>query len=370
MIQRATFGVVGGYGAIGNAVVSELHKSSAESILIGGRDEDKAKALASKLGNRVSARRVDVQDTGTLDELCAGCSTVINTAGPVMVLQDHVAQAAFRAGANYVDAASLMIVKDRMAPLSNAIADAGLSFVLSAGFFPGLCEISPAYAEVLARSRMNSLESVEVYYGDTSGWSANGFREVAWLMRHSGSRWRGYFRCGEWVPVSVFKASRKVDLGTDIGVRRFFMSATPELSEIGVRLNDCSFAAYACVPGPRIALAGALIAVLPLSDDFGARLLRNGFRKDHLPMGGFVVCRVLGHSQGRQSTLAAQTVYEEARAYWITGLVAATAARMISKGKAVRRGVNFLVSAVDPSEFMGELQKAGLIQTERFQYCN
>ena len=370
MIQRATFGVVWGYGAIGSAVVSELHKSSAESILIGGRDEDKAKALASKLGNRVSARRVDVQDTGTLDEFCADCSTVINTAGPVMILQDHVAQAAFRAGANYVDAASLMIVKDRMAPLSNAIADAGLSFVLSAGFFPGLCEVFPAYAEVLARSRMSSLESVEVYYGDTSSWSANGFREVAWLMRHSGSRWRGYFRCGEWVPVSVFKASRKVDLGTDIGVRRFFMSATPELSEIGVRLNDCSFAAYACVPGPRIALAGALIAVLPLSDGLGARLLRNGFRKDHLPMGGFVVCRILGHSQGRQSTLTAQTVYEEARAYWITGLVAATAARMISEAKAVRRGVNFLVSAVDPSEFIRELQKAGFIQTERFQYCN
>jgi hypothetical protein len=44
-------------------------------------------------------------------------------------------------------------------------------------------------------------------------------------------------------------------------------------------------------------------------------------------------------------------------AYWITGLVAATAARMISEGKAVRRGVNFLVSAVDPSDFMRELQK-------------
>ena len=370
MIPRATFGVIGGYGAIGSVVVSELQKSSAESILIGGRDEDRARALAFKLGDKVSARRVDVLDAGSLDEFCSGCSTVVNTAAPVMVLQDHVAQAAFRAGANYVDAASLMIVKDRIAPLGNTIADAGLSFVLSAGFFPGLCELFPAYAEVLARSRMNSLESVEVYYGDTSDWSANGFREVAWLIRHSGSRWRGYFRHGEWVPVSLFKASREVDLGTDIGVRRFFMSATPELSEIGVRLNDCTFAAYGCVPGPRIALAGALIGVLPLSDDFGARLLRKGFRKDQLPMGGFVVCRVFGHSQERQSTFTTQTVYEEARAYWITGLVTATAARMISEGKAVRRGVNFLVGAVDPREFMTELKKAGLIQTERFEYCN
>lgn len=370
MAPRATFGVVGGYGAIGGVVVSELHKSPAESILIGGRDQEKAKALASGLGAKVSARRLDVLDTGSLDDFCARCSTIINTAAPVMVLQDRVAQAAFRAGANYVDAASLMVVKDRMAPLSNAIADAGLSFVLSAGFFPGLCELSPAYAEVLARSRMNSLESVEIYYGDTSDWSANGFREVAWLIRHSGSRWRGYFRHGEWVPVSIFRASREIDLGTEVGARRFFVSSTPELSEIGVRLNDCDFAAYGCVAGPRIALAAALVAVLPLSHDFGARLLRNAFRKNHLPMGGFVVCRVSGDSQGRHSTLTTQTVYEEQRAYWITGVVTATAARMISEGKAVKRGVNFLASAVDPSEFMTELQKAGLIQTERFEYCN
>jgi hypothetical protein len=43
---------------------------------------------------------------------------------------------------------------------------------------------------------------------------------------------------------------------------------------------------------------------------------------------------------------------------------------MISEGKAVKRGVIFLASAVDPSEFMTELKKAGLIQTERFEHCN
>jgi hypothetical protein len=75
------------------------------------------------------------------------------------------------------------------------------------------------------------------------------------------------------------------------------LSSTPELSEIGVRLKDCYFAAYGYIAGPRIALAGALIAVLPLSHDFGARLLRNAFRKNQLPMGGLVVCRVSGDFQ-------------------------------------------------------------------------
>lgn len=74
MTPRTTFGVVGGYGAIGNVVVSELHRSSAESILIGGRDQDKAKALACELGNRVSAKQVDVLDADSLDEFCGRCS--------------------------------------------------------------------------------------------------------------------------------------------------------------------------------------------------------------------------------------------------------------------------------------------------------
>jgi len=56
--------------------------------------------------------------------------------------------------------------------------------------------------------------------------------------------------------------------------------------------------------------------------------------------------------------LTVETIYEEPRAYWITGLVTATVARMISEGRLVKAGVHFLASAVDPSDFMAELQRA------------
>jgi hypothetical protein len=78
------------------------------------------------------------------------------------------------------------------------------------------------------------------------------------------------------------------------------------------------------------------------------------------------VAQVLGRSQGRRFTLTAQIFYSERRDYWINGLVPAITARMISEGKSVRPGVQFLVDAVDPVTFMAELKKAGVEQTESF----
>jgi hypothetical protein len=86
-----------------------------------------------------------------------------------------------------------------------------------------------------------------------------------------------------------------------------------------------------------------------------------------LPVGGFVVARVLGHAQGRRLALTAEITYDKHRDYWINGLVVATVARLISEGKGVRPGVHFLTDAVDPIAFMAELRKGGVEQCERVQ---
>lgn len=116
MKQKVPFGVIGGYGAIGRVVMSELWKSCSGQVLICGRDRARSEALAAEFDGRVVAERVDVFDNDSLENVCRRCSVIVNTAAPVMVLQDRVAQAAFRANSHYVDAASLVIVKERMLP--------------------------------------------------------------------------------------------------------------------------------------------------------------------------------------------------------------------------------------------------------------
>ncbi len=366
MPPRFTFGIVGAYGATGRAVASELLKSSESGLLIGGRDPIKLESLAAELGSRVSPARLDVLDTHSLDDFCARCSIIVNCAGPVTLLQDRVAQAALRARCHYIDPAGMSIVHERMLAHAREIADLGLSFVVSAGWAPGLTELLPVYAHAQARSRMDSIESVSVYSSDSGVWSDNALRDGVSFLRHAELTKPGYFRKGEWVRAIMSEASRKVDLGDPIGRRRFSLFSMPELNETGRRLTDCNFLSYSYLSGFRNAIAAIMIAMLPLSEDSAVRLLRSMFRRNRLPVAGFVVVHALGRSAGRPAVLKAGITFDTGRDYWMNAVALATVARMISEGKGVQPGVHFLSAAVDAIGLMAELRKAGVHQAETF----
>jgi Saccharopine dehydrogenase NADP binding domain len=366
MSRNVTFGVVGGYGATGSAVVSELLKSGDGEILIGGHDLSKGAALAAKLGSRVSATQLDVLDPRSLDDFCSRCSIIINCAGPVMLLQDRVAQAAFRSRSHYVDVAGVTFVKERMLPHYKEIANQGLSFVVSAGWMPGISEFVPAYAHAVARSKMDTIESLTVYFTDSGEWSVNALRDAAWYIHHAGLPKPGYFHRGVRTRVEMSAAARIVDLGHPIGRGRFSLVSVPELDELGRHLADCDVFIYSYLSGVRTAAAAMLIALVPLPERLGVQLVRNIFRRNRLPVDGFVLAQVLGLSQRRKFALTARIVYRDRRDYWMNGLVPALVARMIARGKSVCHGVHYLFEAVDPITFMAELKTSGVDQTEDF----
>ncbi len=369
MSRPATFGIVGGYGATGRMVASALCRYSAAQILVGGRDLGKGKALAGEFESRASAVQVDVLDDRSLGDFCNRCSIVINCAGPVMALQDRVAQAAFRARCHYIDAAGMSVVKERMLPHRQEIEDLGLSFVVSAGWNPGLSELLPVYADAQAKAKMDTVESLAAYQSDSGEWSGNALRDAVWYVRKTGLQSPGYFHKGEWTRVKISEASQRVDLGNPVGPGRFALYTTPELSEVGRRLDHADVFTYAYISGLRTIMALTLMALAPVPEALGVRLFRNVFRRNRLPVDGFVSARVLGRSQGRNLALTAQVVYKERRDYWIHGAVLATVARMIAEGKGVRAGIHFLADAVDPIAFMTELRRAGVEQTESLEPC-
>jgi len=345
-------------------------KSCAGEILIGGRNLAKAKALAEGFDNRVSAASLDILDAHSLHDFCSRCSIVVNCAGPVMVLQDRVAQAALRKRCHYIDAAGMSFVRERMLPHNREIEDLGLSFVVSAGWMPGInSELLPVYADAKARAQMDTIESLTVYFGDSGEWSTNALRDGFWYIRQSGLRSPGYFHKGEWTRAKMSEAFRRVNLGDPIGAGRFAIFLTPELSEVGRRLSNYDVFIYTYLSGFRTAIAATLMALVPLPERSGVRLVRNVFRRNRVPVDGFVAVQIFGYSQGRRLALTVQIVYSERRDYWIHGLALATAARMVSEREGVQAGVHFLADAVDPIAFMAELQKSGVEQTENFQPC-
>ena len=283
-----------------------------------------------------------------------------------MLLQDRVAQAAFRSRSHYVDVAGLTFVKEGMRAHAKEISALGLSFVVSAGWMPGISEVVPVYANAQARRRMDAIESVAVYFGDSGQWSDNALRDGLWHVRRTGLRSPAYSHKGEPTRAKMSQASCRVDLGDPIGRRRFSLFSVPELDEIGRQLADCDVFIYSYVSGFRTIAAAILMAALPLPEGLGLRLLRGVFRRNRLPVDGFAAARVVGQSQGCRCAFTARVVYRDRRDYWMNGLVPAMVARLISQGKLVRPGVHFLADALDPISFMEELKKAGVEQTESF----
>lgn len=366
MAQRVTFGVIGGYGGTGEAVVSELWRSSQGEILVGGRDLLKAKTLAAEFDGRVSAAQVDALQPRSLDDFCSRCSVVVNCSAPTVVVQDGVAQAALRSRCHYVDPGGFSFLKQRLLPRARQIADLGLSFILSAGWVPGLTEVLPLCAAAQARTRMETIESVSMYFGDSSVWSSNALRDGVWYTRHTGHHRLGYLQRGKWVAAPISASYPRVDLGARLGAGRFCLCSTPELDEAGSKLSDCDFLGYAYLAGFRVVLAGALLRLFPLPTGLAVRLMRTILQSARLPVGGFIAARVSGGAQGRSQVFHVEAIYDEGRQYWANGLVPAVAARMVAESKQVESGVHYLAEAVDPLAFMAELRKAGLDISEGF----
>lgn len=148
MRHTAAIGVIGGYGAVGSAVVRRLHRAGVAPLLVAGRDPDRAEALLRTLpggGPATVGTRVDLADPGSLDRFAARCRLVVNCAGPSYRVLDTVADAALRHGADYVDAAGDDPVHRRLTADDGAArwTAAGRTAVLSAGALPGLSALLP-----------------------------------------------------------------------------------------------------------------------------------------------------------------------------------------------------------------------------------
>jgi saccharopine dehydrogenase-like NADP-dependent oxidoreductase len=364
MNRSAIFAVIGGSGSTGKAVVKELRRTTDSPIIIGGRNLPNLETVAADLGGAVSAAGVDVRDPRSLDEFCAKCSVVVNCGGPVSELRDRVAQAALRTRSHYVDVAGLALVREGMIRHDRELSDLGLACVVSAGWLPGMTELLPAYSLAVSKARIDAVHSVTTYSGDSGEWSNSAMRDIVWYLRKFGRRRPKYIRNGEWVRAKLAEVLMEKEVGIRMGRRLFSMSCLPEMAELMGRFKGCDGRAYTYLPSRHTAIVGSLIALLPLRTGFAIRKMRRALLAESLPVGGFSVVEIRGRSNAREVFDRYQVTFGTGRGYWMNAVVAATVARLISEGRGVNSGVHFLMDAVDPVTFMGELRKAGVSQTE------
>lgn len=132
--------VLGGYGNFGARICRALAEEPGLQLLVGGRDPQRAAALAREIGHGARGVSLDHTTEGfgqTLRQL--GVELLIHTAGPFQQQDYAVATAAAAAGAHYIDLADARrFVCDFPGAMNGVFSAAGRTAVCGASTVPAL----------------------------------------------------------------------------------------------------------------------------------------------------------------------------------------------------------------------------------------
>lgn len=218
--------ILGGYGYTGKLLAKHLLAQTDHTIILAGRNREKATAYAKELNSdRVSVRRVDAADTNSLRDGLKGVDFLL-VAAPTTHQADTVIEAALEAGVDYLDMqfsdakiASLYKYRDK-------IEKSNLCFVTEAGYHPGL----PSAMVRFAAGKLDLIESAL-----TAGYLNIGAlpytEAVDELMEGFIHYQAQVFKIGAWTKPSSWDM-RKFDFGPEIGRRICYSMFFEELRGI------------------------------------------------------------------------------------------------------------------------------------------
>ncbi len=240
-MTEKTILVLGGYGGAGSAISRLILKNTRAGLIVAGRRDGKARALAEKLNREFSTDRAswafaDASDPQTLREPFGRADLVI-VAATTTSFVETTAKAAIEAGADYLDIhypQEIALVHRNLAP---EIEKAGLTFVTQAGFLPGLPSVFVRWAGAFFTRYRKAAAAVAMKTDFDPGGAVLEFVDT--LSDYSAEVFRG----GEWKRAG-YRDVRKVDFGPPLGMKSCYPTTLAEMRDLPERLEIEELAAY------------------------------------------------------------------------------------------------------------------------------
>ncbi|WP_415893616.1 saccharopine dehydrogenase NADP-binding domain-containing protein [Neptuniibacter sp. PT8_73] len=221
--------IIGGYGNFGKKITETLAKEANIQVIIAGRNERKAEALAKQLSttaiNPLKTLALEINSADISDQLSISTAKlVIHTSGPFQAQGYNVAEACIDAGIHYIDLADGRLFVEGFESLNDQAQQQSVIAITGASSVPGL---SSAVIEHY-KSRFKSLQ--ELNYGIAPGnQTERGEATVKAILSYSGlnfKRWQD----NRWQDVRGWQNTHRHNFPSPIGSRWLANCDIPDLT--------------------------------------------------------------------------------------------------------------------------------------------
>ena len=228
--------VLGGYGNFGKRIVENLAKTAGITILIAGRNNDKAIALAKHLQPKVAAILAPLVIDIFADDFKARLTSlapflVIHTSGPFQGQDYRVPNACIECGSHYIDLADDRRFVCDINQLDSKAKEKGVLIVSGASSVPGLSSAVVDHYQ----NQFSTIESINLAIAPGNK-AERGVATVAAILSYTGHP-LSVFKGGHWQDVYGWMDSRVNDFGSFVGKRCLANVDVPDLELFPNRYN-------------------------------------------------------------------------------------------------------------------------------------
>lgn len=356
--EKIVIGVIGGYGSVGKHVVTDLINSTKSQLIIGGRNKKYIDSIKNLYNERITMLQVNAFDSVSIDNFCSKCNIIINCAGPSSLILDNIAKSSLKYGCHYIDVGGYDILYDTLKKTDSQVRNKNLTFIVSAGWIPGISGIFPQY---IIKNYFDNANWVEIYYGAIDQWSYSSSYDMVWgsLNGHPTLR-----ENNEWINANIILNGKKVNYPHGIGTQHVVPWFKNELKDYVEKNNFDHFAMYGGNWDYKLNVLNIynrLFKVTNSSEKWqkSAANMCNTSKKicQKKTPAGMLYIIAKGTYNKKNKQIGATFFTKENNT--LTGIAASITAKAFITGHILDTGCHYMANVVDPSYMMKSLNERG-----------
>jgi len=271
--------IIGGYGAVGGGIVRTLLRDSHCSVLVAGRNLERARVFCQDIGARAVAVALAEGDVPVPDALLHRVAVVVNC---VEILNTRIAMQCRAAAIHYVDVSATAAVLDAVQAQWAGRGPLRSSAILSVGVAPGITNLLARQA----RDLMGPLRHVDITVLLGAG-EVHGLAAIRWTLDQLGAAFTVQTQAGRQT-VRAFGDARTVWLPAPHGERVAYRFDFSDQHTLPRTLALPSAATWLCFDSRPVTWAFAWMARLGMTRWVPVDILAKwlAWATAHVPLGG------------------------------------------------------------------------------------